>query len=361
ALFSVTPDDTATYNYKWQQLIGSTWTDITGATNPSYSFTALAADNNKQYRVLVSYKATPFCEVTSSVAILTVRPTITLAGPASLTVCNEGTALFSVTPDDTATYNYKWQQLIGSTWTDIASATNPSYSFTALTADNGKQYRVLVSYKATPFCEVTSSVATLTVRPTITLTGPASQTVCDGTSATFSVTASASPPNTYNYQWQVKSGSGWSNILGATSSSYSLIGTSANNGYQYRVLVSYDTEGSCQQESNAADLTVQANAIAVAGPPQTICSDGLVELAGTASNWQTVTWSGGAGSFDPDANTLDTDYTPSAAEVALGSVTLTLTATPNAPCSTSATSQVTITIEPKPDAKILVIEPVSVI
>jgi hypothetical protein len=306
-------------------------------------------------------RVNPPAQSHTSVAVLTVRPTITLTGPASQTVCNEGTALFSVTPVDATTYNYKWQLLIGSTWTDIAGATNPSYSFTALEADNNKQYRVLVSYKATPFCEVTSSVATLTVRPTIILTGPASQTVCEGTSATFSVTASASPPNTYNYQWQVNSDSGWSDILGATSSSYSLIGTSANNGYQYRVLVSYDTEGSCQQESNAADLIVQENAIAVAGRPQTICSDGMVELAGTASNWHTVTWSGGAGSFDPNANTLDAHYTPSAAEVALGSVTLTLTATPNAPCSASATSQVTITIEPKPDAKILVIEPVSVI
>jgi hypothetical protein len=139
ALFSVTPADTAIYNYRWQQLIGSTWTDITGATNPSYSFTALAADNNKQYRVLAGLKSQSTCTVTSGIATLTVRPTISLTGPASLTVCNAGTALFSVTPADTATYNYKWQQLIGSTWTDITGATNPSYSFTALAADNNKQ------------------------------------------------------------------------------------------------------------------------------------------------------------------------------------------------------------------------------
>ena len=195
----------------------------------------MTADNNKQYRVLVSYKATPFCEVTSGIATLTVRPAITLTGPASLTVCNAGTALFSVTPDDTATYNYKWQQLIGSTWTDISGATNPSYSFTALTADNNKQYRVLVSYKATPFCEVTSSVAILTVRPAITLTGPASQTVCNGGTALFSVTPADTA--TYNYKWQQLIGSTWTDITGATNPSYSFTASSSDNNKQYRVLV----------------------------------------------------------------------------------------------------------------------------
>ena len=88
--------------------------------------------------------------------------TLTLTGPASLTVCNAGTALFSVTPDDTATYNYKWQQLIGSTWTDIAGATNPSYSIANVAvSDSGKQYRVLVGLKSQSTCTVTSGIALL--------------------------------------------------------------------------------------------------------------------------------------------------------------------------------------------------------
>ncbi|MFZ2471976.1 MAG: choice-of-anchor K domain-containing protein [Methanothrix sp.] len=359
AVFSVTPADTATYDYQWQRLIGSTWTNISAATNPSYSFTAYASDSGKRYRVLVSYKSGSSCEVASGIATLTVRPSITLTGPANQTVCDGASATFSVTATPTNTYNYQWQENSGSGWSNIPGATISSYSVTGTSSNNGSQYRVLVGYDAEGSCQKESNAATLTVRPPITLTGPANQTVCDGASATFSVTAT--PTNTYNYQWQENSGSGWSNIPGATISSYTVTGTSSNNGSQYRVLVSYDAEGSCQKESNAANLTVLAKAIATAGRPQTICSDGIVTLDGYALNYQTVAWSGGAGIFDPNKNTLNARYTPNATEVAFGSVTLTLTATSNAPCSVSAVSQVNITIEPKPDAKILVIEPISVI
>ena len=96
-------------------------------------------------------------------AVLSVNPVITLSGPSDLTVCADTTASFSVTPANAAVYSYQWQELIGSSWTDIAGATNPSYSLKATAADSGKQYHVLVSYKTGLSCEATSGPATLTV------------------------------------------------------------------------------------------------------------------------------------------------------------------------------------------------------
>ena len=59
------------------------------------------------------------------------------------------------------------------------------------------------------------------------------------------------------------------------------------------------------------------------------------------------TWSGGSGTFNPDANTLDATYTPSATEISNGTVTLTLTTTGNGTCN-QVTDQMTITITPEP-------------
>jgi hypothetical protein len=79
---------------------------------------------------------------------------------------------------------------------------------------------------------------------------PASQTVAPGQTAMFTVTATGTPPVTY--QWQ-KNGA---NITGATSASYTTPATTtADTGEQFRVLVS-NTLGNVT--SNSATLTVNS-------------------------------------------------------------------------------------------------------
>ena len=63
---------------------------------------------------------------------------------------------------------------------------------------------------------------------------PANRTVCTGTNATFSVTAT----NAVSYQWQSWNGSVWSNITGATGATLTLNSvTSSMGSNSYRVLV----------------------------------------------------------------------------------------------------------------------------
>ena len=47
-------------------------------------------------------------------------------------------------------------------------------------------------------------------------------------------------------------------------------------------------------------------------------------------------WSGGAGLFSPGHTTLDAIYTPTASEIAAGSVTLALTTTGNGDCTAAS-------------------------
>ncbi|PIX36419.1 MAG: hypothetical protein COZ59_01185, partial [Bacteroidetes bacterium CG_4_8_14_3_um_filter_31_14] len=60
-------------------------------------------------------------------------------------------------------------------------------------------------------------------------------------------------------------------------------------------------------------------------------------------------WSGGTGLYNPDNITLNATYTPSAAEIAAGSVILTLSTTGNGSCN-AATDNVKITINASPVA-----------
>jgi hypothetical protein len=97
-------------------------------------------------------------------------------------------------------------------------------------------------------------------------------------------------------------------------------------------------------------ITINPAATADAGPDQAVCaSSPTVTLAGSVGGGASSgTWSGGGGTFNPNANTLTATYTPSAAEISAGSVTLTLTTNdPTGPCGTASNDMViTITANP---------------
>ena len=108
---------------------------------------------------------------------------------------------------------------------------------------------------------------------------PLSETVASGQPVTFSVTASGTPPLTY--QWQRNT----VNIAGATSASYTIAAVSgADNGAQFRCIVS-NAAGNVM--SNSATLTVTGTAAPVATITQP--AQGTFYTAG-----QTVDYSGTA-------------------------------------------------------------------
>jgi len=112
-------------------------------------------------------------------------------------------------------------------------------------------------------------------------------------------------------------------------------------------LTTNDPAGPCGALSDQMKITINAIAVVNAGPDQSVCaSSPRVQLAGSVSGGATGgTWSGGAGTYSPSATTLNAQYTPSAGEIAAGSVTLTLTSINGGPCPPVA-DQVTILIFP---------------
>lgn len=142
---------------------------------------------------------------------------------------------------------------------------------------------------------------------------PQPQTVCAGSNATFSVTSAAA----ISYQWQVNTGSGFTNINGATLSSFTANAvTAAQNGHTYRVLVN----GQCgQTTSGTALLTVQtAPSISVHPASQTLCVGTNATFNVTASGTGiTYQWQRNTGSGFTNVGTNASSYTENSITTAM--------------------------------------------
>ena len=122
----------------------------------------------------------------------------------------------------------------------------------------------------------------------------------------------------------------------------------ASDSFQL-VLNTNDPAGVCGSLSDTVWVIVYPGATVNAGNDTTICASSFAVLNGSFGGGATsVLWSGGNGTFAPNNTTLNAVYTPSADEIADGSVTLTLTTdNPSGPCD-PVTDQVLITIDEAP-------------
>jgi gliding motility-associated-like protein len=251
ATFSVTATG-SNLTYQWY-FNGSS---ISGATGASYTINNISAANAGNYYVTV----TGTCgTVQSNTVTLALYPATTITSqPVNLTQCAGTNATFSVT----ATGNnltYQWY-FNGSS---VSGATGASYTINNISVANAGSYYVRV----TGTCGVVqSNTVTLALyAATAITTQPVSLTQCEGTNATFSVTATG---NNLTYQWYFNG----SSISGATGASYTINNISAANAGSYYVIVT-GTCGSVQ--SGTVTLTLY--------PPTAITSQpvNLTQCAGT--------------------------------------------------------------------------------
>ncbi|OSZ79088.1 hypothetical protein CAP35_12800 [Chitinophagaceae bacterium IBVUCB1] len=241
-------------SYQWQVNTGTGYTNISnggvysGATSNVLALNgAPATMHGYGYRCVISGACTP--SVTTNNAQLTVKvPPVLTSQPKDAVVCDGTNTTFSVAPTSFA--SYQWQILNGAVWvnlTETGSYTNTTQS--TLNVNNihfgldGAQYRCIVSNGCSP--NAVSATATLTVYtpPTVTQ-APANITVCEGTTANFSIAVRALNPS---YQWQENNGSGWVNLT--NNNNYFLTNTPtlsvanttvAMSGYGYRCVVTSD-------------------------------------------------------------------------------------------------------------------------
>jgi len=273
ANFSVTATGTA-LTYQWRK--GTT--NISGATSASFTINSVAvSDTASNYNVVISGTCSP-TNTSSNISLsLYVTPIITTA-PANQTVCVGNSANFSVVASGTA-LTYQWRK--GTT--NISGATSSLFTISsAAITDTASNYNVVVSGTCSPSSTSSNVYLIVNTAPSIT-SAPANQTVCAGSSASFSVVATGTA---LTYQWRI----GTVNISGATSSSFTINTVSISDAAtNYNVVVS----GTCSPASTSSNVSLTVNAApAISSAPtnQSVCVGNFatfsVTVTGTALTYQ---------------------------------------------------------------------------
>ena len=217
--------------------------------------------------------AAPVAVVERASAAASTLPSIKTQ-PASRSAIAGSTVTFTAAAAGAASVQWEVSTAAGGGWSEIAGATDDSYSFVAALGESGYQYRALFSGHGH---STVSRAATLTVSPSglgnaaqggqgvvsgadaseapIVTLQPLDDGVVTQTTATFTAQASGAP--TPSVQWQRSTdGSTWVDIAGATSTTYSFTPTVGENGYQYRAVFT-NSAGTATTSAATLDVVTQ--------------------------------------------------------------------------------------------------------
>ena len=239
------------FSYQWQRCTPRC-DPIPGATGRTYAVTI--ADQGVQLAVSIAARNATGTGTASAFAAAPMRPPIGLTPPAIVGVSAVGATLTAdagTWDGDPTAFQFQWLRCATSC-TSITGATGMVY--TATSADHGAALAVTVTAGNSGGSASQTSAPTAVV---IAVPSNTSKPTVSG-KAKVGATLTAQPgtwtdaPTGYAYQWQRCSASGCTNILGATSPTYTL--TRADKGHPVRVAVTA-TNAAGSATANSAKTT----------------------------------------------------------------------------------------------------------
>jgi hypothetical protein len=267
---------------------GKTFTNITGATSATYTFTAPSTPGTELFQAVLT---NPLGSVTSPVftVVIDVPATVT-TNPVSQTVNAGSTVTFTAAATGTPAPRVQWQVSTdnGKHFENIPFANTNTLSFTAHAYQNGDEFRAAFT---NPLGKVFTTAATLTVdfAPSIT-TPPANQTVAVGSQVTLTAAANANPAATVQWQVSTDGGTTFTDISGATSNSYTFTAPTTPGSSLYRAVF---TNSLGTATTRAAKVTYDIPPSVTSNPAsQTVTAGTVVTFtaAGTGTPTPTVKW-----------------------------------------------------------------------
>ena len=296
ASFSVLVTGSRPLSYQWS----FNGTPVGTSSTSSLTISNAQPANAGAYSVVVT---NAYGAVTSMVASLTINvpPSITLQ-PQSQTVAAGQPVSFSAAATGTDPLSFQWSLNGG----PITGATNSTFSIASAQSADAGSYTVQVT---NAWGVVTSAVAILTVNfPPSISAQPQDQSVIAGQTASFSVSASGTPP--LSYQWYLNGAP----VGTSSTSSLTIPNAQLANAGAYLVLI---TNVAGAITSAPANLTVSFTLTATATPGGTVsrnpdqayyAANSQVALTATAGAYSFAGWSGDAsGTNNPLTITMITN------------------------------------------------------
>jgi len=284
----------------------------------------------------------------AQIVTYTVTPTSTQGGCVSLT---PQTVTVTVNPMDSAAFTYSSITFCqtgtdplplvtgtgGGTFTSTPAGLviNSSTGLVDLSASGLSSYTI--TYQTSGVCPNSSSVSfSITTAPSATF-NYGTQVFCHGGTNPLPVFI---PPAFGQLYTATPAGIVLDSLTGEINLTLSTPGT-------YTITNTIAAADGCAAANASTVITISPEVIINAGTDDAICSGNTYTLLGTFSNGATaLTWTtSGTGTFN-NASLANAVYTPSAADIAAGSVTLTATSNdPTGPCTALSDSMV-LTINP---------------
>jgi len=290
--------------YQWKINSGSGFTNInnggiySGATTSTLTISGVTTGiSGYQYQCNISGACVPAALTSINTLTVNAAPVITSA-PSGSIVCAGGNTTFSVGATGVG-LSYQWYVNPGSGFTALTNTgvysgvTTNILSITAATASmSGNQYECIVSGGCSPPATTVAVLLFINLLPAVA-SQPSAIVICAGSNTSFSVSATGTA---LTYQWQLNTGSGFTNISnggiysGATTNTLNITGAAAAmTSYQYRCVVS----GICtpSDTSNAVTLTVNTTPAITAQPANdTVCTAGntsfMISATGSGLTYQ---------------------------------------------------------------------------
>jgi hypothetical protein len=389
---TLTLTGSANGNIQWQSATSATgpFTDIAGATSATYTTPVLTSTTY--------FRASTSCSTTvySNVSTITVNNPVITAAPTPLSTCAGGTATLSATTPAGVSVRYftaaTGGTAIGTGSPFVTTALTSNTTFYAEAFTGGQENVGKASTSGADGTNTSGGLYFTTTGPTsiVNVTVyrsanaaagtatiyllPGSTSSTTGALATATVTVPANPsasvsPTVLTLNFAVPAAGSYTLYLGTATPN--LIRDTAGSSFPYTspsgtvsitdgtlagfyyFFYNWQIGSECVGASRTP-LVVNVTPGLVATLPVaafTSCGRTPYQLAGTIAGTATgATYtSSGTGTFAPSASTLNATYTPSAADVAAGTVTLTLTPTgPSAPCT--STGRVVLTLVTPPNA-----------
>jgi hypothetical protein len=235
----------------------------------------------------------------------------------------------------------------GGTLSNSAHTSNPAAVTYTPEANFSGKVTLTLTTNAPPGCSGISSTRTITINSAPTANTGGTDLLCQSASPSAIALSGASlGGGAITGAWSITSGGGTLSNTDQTNNPSTVTYTPAAN-FNGTITLTLTTNAppGCSEISAVKTIIINPLPTVNAGSNQTICSGNTVTLNGQVNGSVTSGyWSGGAGTFSPNRNALNAIYTPSGAEIAAGTVILTLTSDdPPGPClPVSASTTITI-------------------
>ena len=323
----------------------------------------------------VTYTITPTansCNGPATVVTVTVNPIATANAGADFAVCQPVTIPLSGSIGGSASVG-TWSIVpgfgFGSITPSTTTGTNVTATYTVHPSDIGGQVKLVLTSNDPdglgPLgpCSLASDEIIIDVNRRPVVTVPADYTVCQPGSIVLSGTLSGSATlPEHGVCSLAEARSSVSSVTGSTvTASYTPSAADVANDVQFRL--TSNTTGVCA--AGADDILIHINRAPTvnAGPDFEVCEVDIVNLNGSmGGSTGSITWTGGLGGTFSNANSLTSTYTLTAADIAAGGVTFTITSNdPDGtglpgPCA-PATDQVFVKINKLPEVFLFGLQP----